>query len=80
MSVYEFLSVDIDTNLDAKTSISGGKDPYFGSSYQISTFFDVNIEKKRRYRRFCDDDIERKRRYWDNIVDIGYDIIYNIKI
>jgi hypothetical protein len=46
MSVYEFLSVDIDTDLDAKTSISGGKDPYFGSSYQISTFFDDNIEKK----------------------------------
>ncbi len=33
--------------------------------------FDVDIEKKRRYRRFCDDNIERKRRYRDNNVDIN---------
>ncbi len=38
MSVYEFLSVDIDTDIDAKTSISGGKDGHFGISYPISTF------------------------------------------
>ncbi len=50
MSVYEFLSVDIDTDIDAKTSISGGKDCRFGSSYPISTFFtsiskhDVDID------------------------------------
>ncbi len=28
------------------TSISGGKDCRFGSSYLISTFFDVDIEEK----------------------------------
>ncbi len=50
MSVYEFLSVDIDTDIDAKTSISGGKEGRFGSSYPISTFFssiltqDVDID------------------------------------
>jgi hypothetical protein len=44
----------------------------------MSTFFEVDIEEKRRYRRFCHDDIERKRRYRVNNIDIGYDIVYNI--
>ncbi len=43
MSVYEFLSVD--TDIDAKTSISGGKNGHFGISYPISMFFYVDIEK-----------------------------------
>jgi hypothetical protein len=44
MSVYAFLSVDIDTDIDEKTSISGGKEGRFGSSYQISTFLYVDID------------------------------------
>ncbi len=47
------------------TFISAGKDGGFGLSYPISeTLFYVDIETKRRYRRFCDDYIERN-------VDIG---------
>ncbi len=60
------------------TSILGGKEGHFGSSYPISTFFYIDLEEKRRYRSFCDDDIEQKRRYQDNNVDIRYDIVYNI--
>jgi hypothetical protein len=49
MSVHEFLSIDIDTDIDAKTSISGGKDCRFGISYPISTFVYVDIDARRRY-------------------------------
>ncbi len=56
MSVYEFLSVDIDTDIDAKMSISGGKDGRFGSLYLISTLFYVDIKENRRYRRYCNNE------------------------